>query len=107
MDNNTEHLHKVSNESNQYSESCFACQSHKCVNNSNTDCNCTPNNCAQQPNDNGWLTCPESGKLCSIIDCPNGCKGDSFADNLSYIGNPYAKVQHKDFTPSIIVGAII
>jgi hypothetical protein len=97
-------LREVSNKSNECDKSCQSSKSHKCVSNPNTNCNCTDNNCAQQPNDNGWLTCPESGKLCSIIDCPNGCKGDS--DN--YIGNPYpnTQVERQDYTPCVVVGAI-
>ena len=26
-----------------------------------------------------FIKCPDSGKICSRIDCPNGCKGDSTA----------------------------
>ncbi len=27
-------------------------------------------------NNTAFIKCPDSGKLCSRIDCPNGCKGD-------------------------------
>jgi len=73
-------LREVSDKPNQRDESCFACkpsESHQCPNNSILTCNCADDKfCAEQPNDNGWFTCPDSGKLCNILTCPDGCKGD-------------------------------
>lgn len=110
-------LREVSDKSDQRDESCFACkpsEPHQCPNNSILTCNCADDKfCAEQPNDNGWLKCPESGKLCSVIDCPDGCKGDKhadndgFADNIDYIGNPYPSTKGKDAVsgwPCVVVG---
>lgn len=33
-------------------------------------CSCT------ESNTNGWIKCPDSGRICSTASCPNGCKGD-------------------------------
>lgn len=90
LDNNDKYLRKERNKSYKCSESsksCFACESdkriesnfqHICPNNPILTCNCSDSKfCAELPNDNGWIKCPESGKICSIIDCPSGCKGDS------------------------------
>ena len=75
------HLQEVDKQSNK---SCVACEpiepgfEHVCPSNPILTCNCTdPKFCAEQPDNNGWIKCPDSGKLCSVIDCPDGCKGDS------------------------------
>ena len=125
MDHYNQYLREKHNEPNQRDESCFACkpsESHQCPNNPILTCNCADNKfCAEQPNDNGWLKCPDSGKLCSIIDCPDGCKGDKlvdddkcpnhdgFSDNLDYVGNPYPDTKGKDTVsgwPCVVVGGI-
>ena len=97
MDNHAEHLHKVSNESNEYSESCIACKpieshecSHPCIANSHINCNCTD-----------YSGCAELGS-----------DPDNLADKINCIGNPYPQrntqntVHAKDFTPCVVVGAI-
>jgi hypothetical protein len=98
MDNITEHLHKVSNESDQYSQSCFACQptqshecSHPCIANNHIQCNCTDySGCAELGND-----------------------PDNLADKINCIGNPYPQrntevtIRPKDNTPCVVVGAIL
>jgi hypothetical protein len=88
MDNNTEHLQKVSNESNKCVKPCIACQpieSHNCIANSHINCNCTD-----------YSGCAELGS-----------DPDNLADKINCIGNPYPKVQHYELAPRIIVGAII
>ena len=87
MDNNTEHLHQIANKSNECVKSCIACQSpvHPCIANANINCNCTD-----------YSGCAELGS-----------DPDNLADKINCIGNPYPKVQHNEFTPRIIVGAII
>jgi hypothetical protein len=110
-------LREVGNEPNQRDESCIACkpsEPHQCPNNSILTCNCADDKfCAEQPNDNGWFTCPDSGKLCNILTCPDGCKGDKhadndgFADNIDYIGNPYPSTKGEDAVsgwPCVVVG---
>jgi len=97
MDNITEYLHKVSNESDQYSESCIACKptqshecSHPCIANAHINCNCTD-----------YSGCAELGS-----------DPDNLADKINCIGNPYPKrntevtIRPKDITPSVVVGAI-
>ena len=34
-----------------------------------------------------FIKCPDSGKLCTRIDCPNGCKGDSTASRQSALSS--------------------
>jgi hypothetical protein len=119
-----DYIKQLSEVGNQPNERCFACESdkpsesHQCPNNPILTCNCTDNKfCAEQPNDNGWFTCPDSGKLCSIIDCPDGCKGDkpinddkcpTHADNpVNHIGNPYPSTkgeEHIGGWPCIVIG---
>lgn len=95
MDNHAEHLHKVSNQSDQYSESCIACQpiephGHPCIANAHITCNCTD-----------YSGCAELGS-----------DPDNIADKINCIGNPYPQrsakdtIRHQDHTPCVVVGAI-
>ena len=34
-----------------------------------------------------FIKCPDSGKLCSRIDCPNGCKGDTASQGQSTLSS--------------------
>ena len=34
-----------------------------------------------------FIKCPDSGKLCTRIDCPNGCKGDPTAQGQSALSS--------------------
>jgi hypothetical protein len=101
------HLQEVDkqpDQSNVASQSVESSFEHICPNNPILTCNCTdPKFCAEQPDNNGWIKCPDSGKLCSVIDCPDGCKGD----NLEYVGNPYPKRQDSvGGWPCVVVGAV-
>jgi hypothetical protein len=108
-----DYIKQLSEVGNEPNERCFACEpnkpseSHQCPNNPILTCNCADNKfCAEQPNDNGWFTCPDSGKLCNVLTCPDGCKGDrnddkcpnhdGFSDNLDYVGNPVPTKQQLD-----------
>ena len=124
-----QHLREVDNQSYKCDESsqpCIACEPNKrgesgfqhiCPNNPILNCNCSdPKFCAEQPNDNGWIKCPDSGKLCSVIDCPDGCKGDKpnnhdgFADNIEYThieGQPIPNTKREATNsgwPCVVVG---
>jgi hypothetical protein len=99
------------NQSNVTSKPIESNFSHICPNNPILTCNCTdPKFCAEL-GDNGWIKCPDSGKLCSIIDCPDGCKGDSdgFADNIDYTGIPIPTPKRESKVsgwPCVVVGAV-
>ena len=119
------HLQEVDNKPNK---PCFACESnqpnesdfqHICPNNPILTCNCVdPKYCSElgsdpdrQFNEHGWKRCPDSGKICSTTDCPDGCKGDhdGFSDNLDYIeGQPIPTKRQGAVRgwPSVVVGAV-
>jgi hypothetical protein len=89
--NNIQYLRQECYKPNESYKSCESNFQHLCPNNPILTCNCSDSKfCAELPNDNGWLKCPDSGKLCSTINCPDGCKGDNsiqdgFSDNTGYI----------------------
>jgi hypothetical protein len=107
------HLQEVDKQSDKPCVACEPAESsfdHICPNNPILTCNCTdPKFCAEL-GDNGWIKCPDSGKLCSVIDCPDGCKGDKdgFADNIDYTGIPIPTKREsaKRGWPCVVVGAI-
>ena len=45
-----------------------------------------------------WRKCPDSGKVCSYIDCPAECKGDKPEPSSE------AKAKHRWFEPCVIAG---
>jgi hypothetical protein len=106
------HLQKVDKQSNQSSESNKPPISCKFCYDIGYDASGQQCTCAEQPSNNGWIKCPDSGKLCSVIDCPDGCKGDKhdgFSDNLDYTGIPIPTPQRqsKEFGwPCVVVGAV-
>ena len=123
------HLQEVSNQPNK---PCFACEpsqpdcggsqhanadnnnfQHICPNNPILTCNCgNPNDCPelgndpdQQSNEFGNKRCPDSNRICNTAVCPGECKGDGFADNLNYTGNPYPKREVANSGwPCVVVG---
>jgi len=97
MDNITEHLRQIANQSNECDKPCIACQptqshecSHPCIANSHINCNCTD-----------YSGCAELGS-----------DPDNLADKINCIGNPYPQrntevtIHPKDYTPCVVVGAI-
>jgi len=98
MDNNSQHLREISNQSNQYDKPCIACQpsephkfNHPCIANSNINCDCIDHS-----------RCSELGSDPDNIS--------DLADKINCIGNPYpqrnTEVRHQEHTPSVVVGAI-
>ena len=87
-----EHLREVDNKSYECNKPCIACKpsesgNHACVANPNINCNCTNvSRCAELGND------PDNAT--------------DLADKINCIGNPYPKVERKDNTPCVVVGAI-
>lgn len=80
-------LHEVNQQPHQSYVACVPAQpsfEHICPNNPILTCNCTdPKYCAELSSNarqsSTFIKCPDSGKLCTRIDCSEGCKGDSTA----------------------------
>ena len=55
-----------------------------------TNANCgsaDTNNASRNNAEHIFIKCPDSGKLCSRIDCPNGCNGDTTAQRQSALSS--------------------
>ena len=85
-------LQEVGQQPHQSYVACVPAQpsfEHICPNNPILTCNCTdPKYCAElgdSEQSSAFIKCPDSGKLCSRIDCPSGCKGDTTASRQGAI----------------------
>ena len=90
-------LHKVDQQSHQSYVACVSAQpSISCkfcydigYDASGQQCTCVNTNASR--NNTGqsstFIKCPDSGKLCSRIDCPDGCKGDPPASGQSALSS--------------------
>ena len=84
MGNNARYVQEIGQQPHQSYVACVPAQpsfQHICPNNPILTCNCTDPKYCVELGDNAeqsssFIKCPDSGKLCSRIDCPNGCKGD-------------------------------
>jgi hypothetical protein len=76
-------LQKVNEQSHQSYVACVPAQPSYA--NNTADCGSADTNNASR--NNAFIKCPDSGKLCSRIDCPNGCKGDPPAQGQSALSS--------------------
>ena len=93
-------LQEVGQQPHQSYVACVPAQpsfEHICPNNPILTCNCTdPKYCAElgdkSEQSSTFIKCPDSGKLCTRIDCPNGCKGDPTASRESALSSGSSSV---------------
>ena len=68
-----------------YADTCLGCYPFACA-------KLDPTSHHFESNNTAFIKCPDSGKLCSRIDCPDGCKGDSPASGQSALSSGFSAV---------------
>ena len=76
-------LQKVNEQPHQSYVACVPAQPSYADNTAN--CGSTDTNNASR--NNAFIKCPDSGKLCTRIDCPNECNGDTTAQGQSALSS--------------------
>ena len=86
MGNNARYVQEINQQSHQSYVACVPAQPSYA--DTNADCgSADTNNAFRNNTEPAFIRCPDSGKLCTRIDCPNGCKGDPPAQGQSALSS--------------------
>ena len=86
LGNNARYVQEINQQSHQSYVACVPAQPSYA--DTNADCgSADTNNASRNNTEHAFIRCPDSGKLCSRIDCPNGCKGDPPAQGQSALSS--------------------